>query len=313
MQSRVCPPHELRRVALWVLISCIVVIPLLEPPSAAASAVVLPTGVHVAENVNDSYAEDPPAVDLRSKIPSPIDQGALGACTTYALTYVVGSFWSGRTLNPLPTYAQGLAMRSGGDRPQFSSNGGITIFEAYSAMLSFGSYDVVGKVRRSTWHLIPPTPGSGHFEGMDILRLGPSVGQGPIGQVVRHVLAAGRPIVLVMHYSPELALGFTGARLSLTSEAERYHAVAAVGYTADGVIIQNSRGQSWGRRGFAVAPWAVMEQLTVEAYAPFGWSANSDISASNQRLPTDKDADFADAVRPRGSDRDGSFQSKLLM
>lgn len=34
-----------------------------------------------------------------------------------------------------------------------------------------------------------------------------------------------------------------------------YHAVCACGYTAEGIIIQNSWSEAWGHKGFAVLPW----------------------------------------------------------
>lgn len=46
--------------------------------------------------------------------------------------------------------------------------------------------------------------------------------------------------------------------LPVPKETERirgYHAVCAMGYTEDGVIIQNSWGEAWGAKGFAILPW----------------------------------------------------------
>ena len=46
--------------------------------------------------------------------------------------------------------------------------------------------------------------------------------------------------------------------LPLPKEGERVrgcHEVCAMGITRDGVVIQNSWGEAWGRKGFAVMPW----------------------------------------------------------
>lgn len=46
--------------------------------------------------------------------------------------------------------------------------------------------------------------------------------------------------------------------LPVPSNTERirgYHAVCAMGYTEEGVIIQNSWGEAWGAKGFAILPW----------------------------------------------------------
>lgn len=46
--------------------------------------------------------------------------------------------------------------------------------------------------------------------------------------------------------------------LTVPKETERirgYHAVCAMGYTEEGVIIQNSWGEVWGAKGFAILPW----------------------------------------------------------
>lgn len=34
-----------------------------------------------------------------------------------------------------------------------------------------------------------------------------------------------------------------------------YHCVCAMGYTKDGIVIQNSWGETWGNKGFAILPW----------------------------------------------------------
>ena len=46
------------------------------------------------------------------------------------------------------------------------------------------------------------------------------------------------------------------------------HAICAIGYTEDGIIIQNSWGQYWGYNGLAVIPWnfPVLEAWTVVDY-----------------------------------------------
>lgn len=46
--------------------------------------------------------------------------------------------------------------------------------------------------------------------------------------------------------------------MPIPKDSERqlgYHCVCAVGYTKDGIIIQNSWGDVWGYKGFAVLPW----------------------------------------------------------
>ena len=46
--------------------------------------------------------------------------------------------------------------------------------------------------------------------------------------------------------------------LPISSPDERvrgYHCVCAMGYTKDGIVIQNSWGETWGNKGFAILPW----------------------------------------------------------
>jgi C1A family cysteine protease len=43
--------------------------------------------------------------------------------------------------------------------------------------------------------------------------------------------------------------------ISRKGRADSGHAIAIVGYTRDGFIIQNSWGDNWGKGGFALLPY----------------------------------------------------------
>lgn len=258
-------------------------------------------------NVSDPHGShmspSPPAsVDLRSKMPPPINQGATGACTTYALVYAIGSYWAGRKLDPMPTYAQGLAIRSAGDAQAFARNDGISILQGFSTLQRYGAYPLRGQAHRSTWHVLPTTSGAGAFADMHVLRLGTHGKDEPLEPRIRTSLAEGKPLVLVVHYATELSVGFKGWFIHGTSIVERYHAVAAIGYVPEGVLILNSRGPHWGRGGYAVIPWDRMEVLTVEAYQPLAWTdgpATGQVSGQ-WGLPVHDDLNGLHGVTPRG-------------
>jgi C1A family cysteine protease len=57
----------------------------------------------------------------------------------------------------------------------------------------------------------------------------------------------------------------TGVYDDTTGEILGGHAVLAVGYTPDGLIIENHWGQNWGTNGYALLSWRVIEQDVLEA------------------------------------------------
>ena len=60
-----------------------------------------------------------------------------------------------------------------------------------------------------------------------------------------------------------------------TGSIRGYHAIAALGYNAQGLIVENSWGAGWGDRGFATLGWDFVNAQVDEAYAVGTFTANN--------------------------------------
>lgn len=77
--------------------------------------------------------------------------------------------------------------------------------------------------------------------------------------------------------------------IARTGRADRGHAVAIVGYSADGFIVQNSWGEEWGDRGFALLPYEDFLLHAVDLWvAQLGVPVSMDLWA--------RGADYADST-----------------
>lgn len=250
-------------------------------------------------------------------VPEVLDQGQEGACTGFALAAVINFLMKKqkRTQGVSPRMLYELARRydewPGED------------YEGSSARGAMKGWVRHGVCRRDLWP--DSLHGPGHFGGEDMLK---SALQAPGGtyyrvkhQQVRDMHAALNEtgilyVTLMVHAGwnqpgpatvpVDVVVKGKKTRLQLPvitrkGRADGGHAVAFVGYTAQGFIVQNSWGANWGAGGCALLPYEdYLLHATDVWVAQMGvpvsldlWSAGqtdttSGISRASRQIPLDE-------------------------
>jgi hypothetical protein len=218
----------------------------------------------------------PPLIPLPDQVvscdlvPRVLDQGSEGACTGYALAAVVNFHLSHRRIprSVSPRMLYDMARRYDewpGEKYEGSS--------ARGAMKGWVSHGVCSEAswpadRRGAKFLTPTvateaqdTPGGAYYRVMhrqirDMHAALAEVGILYVTLMVHEGWQRPGPTTVGVDYvesanSRRIALPV----IRRTGRADGGHAVAIVGYTRDGFIIQNSWGTAWGTRGFALLPY----------------------------------------------------------
>lgn len=203
------------------------------------------------------------------RVPRVLDQGSEGACTGYALAAVINFLLHTRGVKRVvsPRMLYEMA-RLYDEWPRENYSGS----SARGAMIGFIRHGVCVE---ETWPA--EVIGKRHFSpeiALDAMRTPGGAFYRVMHRQVRDVHAALAELgivymTLMVHDGwDEPSKNFTlkydddgKARtrkmpvITRLREAEDGHAVAIVGYTSDGFIIQNSWGPEWGGRGFALLPY----------------------------------------------------------
>jgi hypothetical protein len=204
----------------------------------------------------------PPRIVNCSKAPEILDQGSEGACTGFALAaviqYSLGRRGRGR-VSPRMLYE--MARRydewPGEDYDGSSARGAMKGWTAH------------GVCRRTSW----PDESKGlAFASDRVMKEARGIPGGAYYRVrhraVRdmHAAIADAGIVyvtLMVHdgwddpdgRARRVAPGWTLPTIQRSGRADSGHAVAFIGYTDEGFIVQNSWGEEWGEGGFALLPY----------------------------------------------------------
>lgn len=206
-----------------------------------------------------------------------LDQGATNTCAAHAVAQAV-RLAAGRG-SPLPSrrylyrFALGYA---NAHRAEPIEDDGTT----FGDMLS-GAW-LVGLVPEAAW----PWDESAPLADMppSVLRAGadltwePEGGYAPLidSQGVRRALAAGHPVVFGMLVDDAFLEADGPALVSTLGEPIGGHAMCAVGYSRDGLVVANSYGRGWRDDGFATIAWSIIDgNRAVDFWAvdaaPPGW------------------------------------------
>jgi hypothetical protein len=197
-----------------------------------------------------------------AKVPEILDQGREGACTGFALAAVV-QFGLGRRgrgrVSPRMLYE--MARRydewPGEDYEGSSARGGMKGWTAHGVCTRASWPDTLKGIAQATEARMAEArgiPGGAYYR----------VRHRNVRDMHGALADAGILYVTLMVHdgwsdpdgpSRRVAPGWTLPTIQRSGKADSGHAVAFVGYTDEGFIVQNSWGESWGEGGFALLPY----------------------------------------------------------
>ncbi len=220
-------------------------------------------------------AAAPAAVDLSAWTVPVGNQGSVGSCVTWAISYAMNGWYSryqgispgGIAFAPMYSYSQihvNNGADGGGSYPSAAYNIGSSQGIDTQAHYTHGNFDFMTR----------PTPdevaNAANYKtgGFTMLYRGHP---GPAADaVIQNALASNHPVALTLPvYSAFDQLSAAAHTLDAsqvqTSTFRGNHEVLIVGYDSTGVRIQNSWGTWWGDGGFANLNWNFIEQYSLEA------------------------------------------------
>jgi C1A family cysteine protease len=211
----------------------------------------------------------PASVDLRQWAMPIADQKKLYSCTTWAIDYAMLGWYarrdgiSGAPFAPMYTYSQINHGVDAGSQPVDALNVAMTQGTDTQADYAQGNYD---------WQTQPTAAEHANaanykISGYQTLFSGSS-GQGtPAINALENALSAGKPVAIAM----QARTGFENLRAGTvdqdnTGTIAGGHAVLALGYDSQGLLIQNSWNTTWGDAGYGRIGWNVVGTDVYAAY-----------------------------------------------
>ena len=250
---------------------------LVPTPSATASA-------GAVAQVDAAAASVPASVDLTPYAMPAGDQGQVGSCAAWATDYTALGYWenkegiTGGGLEPMFTYSQ---VTGGVDRGssiegnlQIDQSGVDTQGDYWQGNFDYTDMPTsVEKAAAVNWKLST-------FTNLAIV---PSVNATTTQQSIEVALAAGTPVVIgipVYYNFFSVTAANNGYYSGPSGSFEGYHAITALGYNANGLVIENSWGSGWGNRGFATLSWSFVNGDVFDAVAVGALTAGQPVSAT---------------------------------
>ena len=213
----------------------------------------------------------PVSVDLTPYAMTPRNQGQVGSCAAWATIYAAMGYWinkqgiAGGALAPMYTYAQISRGVDGGSSPQSNLQGAFA--QGADTRAHYGP----GDFNYTTQPTAAERANAGHWRvsGYDWM-MDVRAGQATNQDLIKAELAGGRPVVVSLPVYTDFDAVRTANRGFYTHTGGTYrgsHAVAALGYDATGLRIQNSWGTGWGDGGFATLSWEFVNTYVNQAVA----------------------------------------------
>lgn len=250
--------------------------------AAGAAHAATPEALRGTDGINaGDLANLPTSVDLRPRMPRIAWQGDTASCTAFALVYSIGTYWAGQQLDPFTTYRETLEWATSEGRGEYTKTSGTNLLDALDIIDRNGAAALNNtkdwdRTAHNNWDAPRATPTIGEFQRATWLRTihNKDVTRAGTQNAIKAHLAAGHPILFNIRHGKEAddtSRDLDTPMAPVASDANYYHAVAAVGYNETGVIIKNSWGNWWGANGYGLIEWNDLDQRLVEAVVPMGW------------------------------------------
>jgi hypothetical protein len=240
------------------------------------TALILTLGVAITPTV---YATDnQETTTILEHVPPAISQGATSACTAYAIAYVIGThharknklITTNETINPDITHTTTIARVGTGNNTRTIGNQtyGTTLKDVWDTLEIEGGFKTNGTLGNKTTTTKKPVLRAGNIRWIKTYQQ--NINPAEVRRNITATLEKGDPIVLNLEVTNKF-ITHTGADYTPTDLDDTtrfpsgFHAVAAVGHTPEGVIVQNSWGTQWGYQGRTLLPWVFLDTAIVEA------------------------------------------------
>jgi hypothetical protein len=230
-------------------------------PSASATAA-----------VKTAAASLPVSVDLTADAMPVGNQGDVGSCAAWSSDYGALGYWEnkegihGGGLEPMYTYAQ---VDGGGDNGS-SIEGNLRIDEQQGIDTQSdywqGNFDFMDQPTAAetanavNWKLT----------GYTNVAIAPSTTATVTRGSIEQALANGDPVVIgipVYENFFNVTSAGNGYYSTISGALAGYHAIVALGYNSNGLVIENSWTTSWGDKGYATLAWSFVNQYVFDADA----------------------------------------------
>jgi C1A family cysteine protease len=244
--------------------------------SATAGAAPLPHGMGLIAPprttqfntaITSSMAGLPVGVDL-TRYAMPVgDQGQLGSCASWATVYGAMGYWENRDRRVTPGGGEPMYVYS---QISHGRDNGSTI-EQPLAIAKTQGVDTRRDYLQGDFNFTsqPSTherQSAGHWKDSGYRDMTPTQAN------IESALASGKPVVVGINvyydFWSNQNIDVNGVYPMLGPGNRTYegdHAVVALGYNPTGLVIENSWGTKWGRRGYATLRWSWVLQHVLQA------------------------------------------------
>jgi len=239
-------------------------------------------------NVHAEATSLPASVDLTSFAMPVGNQGSVGSCAAWAADYSALGYWEnkqgiqGGALAPMYTYSQ----VTGGYDVGSTIEGNLSIDEHGVDNQSDywqGNYDYADmplageKTHAVNWKL------SGYSDLPVQMSSSSTVTQ----QSIETALAAGLPVVIgIPVYDNFFYVGSAnqGYYPGISGSFDGNHAVTALGYSSQGLVIENQWGTGWGDAGWATLSWSFVNTYVFDAVSVSSLHTGQPVSTAAPQL-----------------------------
>jgi C1A family cysteine protease len=244
----------------------------------------LKPAVKIAAKAPMTAIAAPTSVDLTPYAVPVGDQGQVGSCVAWAIAHGMMGWYANKYGMPTNDFA-----------PMYMYSQ-INVGKSYSPPQDQGSYPTDGMSLASTqgddassdygqgaydWTTQPTA--AQHANAANYKLTGyttlfandAGLGGSALQVSIQNALAAGQPVAIGFPVRPGFdALSTTNLLdTDTTGPIRGYHEVLALGYDANGLLIQNQWGTAWGNHGYGRLGWNVVTNDIIEADVANGWAS----------------------------------------